>query len=287
MKKQLYIFALLVTILFSVSSLKFQSEESKVAFEKTFFIEINTKNDSALFVPYSKAWSASWRYLEEDLFADGAEMMNAEKYMLAFDQRNENLYTLLHPKVITGQLTLYSPYDPAMLGLSGFDDGELLYPVKGKTESDNFLNSQELRNEMCYYLGQFGPASEVPLIDDDPNSPNFGEYLTKTLPDGTVAYVYPAPDYWWFKDSDITKYKLRVKVIVNKKGKEKKRIIKSIAPMTNEIDNGQIVGERELFWLDFNELTPYLEEGYFFNENGKPITYLEHIEEIVKTTVFK
>lgn len=176
-----------------------------------------------------------------------------------------------------GNLTLYSPYDP--FSFNTYDEGELRYPIKGTKASDNFLTSQELRDKMCYYLGQFGLQSDIPMTT------MYGEDSVVTLPDGTMSFVYPPSDYFWFLDTDIIKYRVRINVLVNKNGKEKKRVIKAIAPVTSEIENGQIKNERELFWLDYNEIKPFLKEGYFFDKKGKPVTYLKYIEEKAKATI--
>lgn len=273
MKKPFFSFLTLLALLFSVSSLNLSQENSKATFEKIYFVEIDIKTDSSLFIPYSKAWSDSWRYVDADLYCGGSEAMNAANYQFAFNGRTENLFTLIHPKLINGELTIYSPYDPQMMGLSGFDDGELRYPVKGSNPVDNFLNSQELRDELCYYFGQFGSQSSMPLLNQ------YGEDSTLVMPDGTVSYVYPPRDYIWYRDSDIIKYRVRINVIVDKNGKEKKRTIESFAPVTYELDEGQIIGERELFWVDYNEAKMLLADGYFFGANGKPVTYLKYIEE--------
>jgi hypothetical protein len=268
-----------LTILFSVTSLSLKQSPPPATFEKIIFVEINAKEDSSLFKPYSKAWRDAWHIVDVNLFSNGSELMNAEKYEFAFNGRTENLWTLIHPKLIKGELTLYSPYDPNMLGLSGYDDGELRYPVKGENPDDNFLNSENLRNNMAYYLGWFGPMGDVPLVDE------FGEPVIVTLDDGTMEYQYPAPDFDWFRDSDLIKYKIRVRIVLNKNGKEKKRIIEAIAPMTFDLDRdkGEIIGERELLWIDYKELKPMLKEGYFLDKNGKPETYLKYIENKVKT----
>lgn len=273
MKKTFFSVFPLLILLFSVSSLNLSKENSKATFEKIYFVEIDGQTDTSLFVPYSKAWMDSWRYIDADLYCGSSEAMNAANYQFAFNGRSENLYTLIHPKLVNGELTLYSPYDPQMMGLSGFDDGELRYPVKGSNADDNFLTSQNLRDEMCYYFGQFGPQASVPLLNQ------YGDDSTMVLPDGTESYVYPQRDYIWYRDSDIIKYKFRIRLTVDKNGKEKKREIEAFAPVVFEIEEAQIVGERELFWVDYNQAKTTLTQGYFFDSNRKPVTYLKYIEE--------
>ena len=49
----------------------------------------------------------------------------------------------------------------------------------------------------------------TPLIDEDPNSPNFGEYLIVTDPEsGMQSYVYDAPDTLYTTFSDICEFRL-------------------------------------------------------------------------------
>lgn len=275
--KKLFLSLVGLTILFSVTSLSLKQSPAPAKFEKIVFMEIDAKEDSSLFKPYSEAWRDSWRVLDKDILCGGSPVMNAENYPKAFNGRTENLWTIVHPKLISGELTLYSPFDPNMFGLSGYDDGELRYPVKGENNGDNFITSQELRDEMCYYLGKLGPMPDIPLVDE------YGDPVIVTREDGTMEYQYPAPDFDWFRDSDLIKYKIRVRVELKKNGEEKKRIIEAIAPMTFVIDRGEIIGERELLWLDYTELKPILKQGYFLDKNGKPVTYLKYIENKVKT----
>lgn len=272
--KAIYFSLLGSILLFGATSLNYTP--APALFEKTLFIEIDAQQDSSLFMSYSPAWRDSWLHVDQELMTYGSKLMNAENYKKSFNGRTENLYTLIHPKLIDGSLTIYSWYDPQLYGLDGYDDGELRYPIKGKTSGDNFYTSQELRDEMCYYLGQFGPQADVPMVDE------YGEPIITTNADGTQEYTYPPRDYMWYRDTDIIKYKLRVRVLLNKKGEEKKRIIQSIAPITYYIDEGQIAGERILFWLDYQQLKPILKTGYFFNANGKPVSYLNYLTERVK-----
>ena len=110
------LFCALVTVGTSFLSV---GQEPKV-FEKLLFLELDAQRDSVLFMNYSNAWSDSWRYMDKDLSCQGSELMNEAAYKKSFDKRKENLYTLIHPKVLDGSLTLYSPYDPIMFGLNGF-----------------------------------------------------------------------------------------------------------------------------------------------------------------------
>lgn len=281
--KKIYYSLFSLMMMFIVTSLTIQQNETPRSFEKIVWVELDYKSDSVLFTPYSKAWKEMWQMIDPDISFNGTPAMNIEKYKFSFTDRKDNLYTIIHPKIIDGSLQLYSPYDPISFGMGTKDEGELRFPVKGKNGSETFLTSEELRNELCYYIGNYGAMPDIPLVDE------YGEPVTKLdSVSGILMYVYPPRDYMWYEDNDIIKYKLRVSISYNSKGIEKKRTIKAIAPVVNEIDEmtGEIMGERELFWLNYDELTPTLKEAYYFDASGKPVTYLKHIEQRVNDASF-
>lgn len=263
--------------MFFITSSTLETSESKRFYEKTVFVELDFKKDSVLFLPYSKAWNTNWN-LSSDLLSGGSSLMNYDKYKSAFENRMDNLWTVLHPMIIENTVTSYYPYDPESYGLSGvFDEGEMRYPITNQEENETFLTSEKVRDGLSYLLGRYGPEQDFPLLDD------YGDALIIILADGTEAFAYPPRDYQWYKDSDIVKYKLRVSILVNKKGKEIKRIIRSISPVTYIIDDEyEIEGEKDMIWLDFEELKPHLKEVYYLDGNDKPIFYLDHILEKVK-----
>jgi len=266
-----------LTLMFIITSSTIKQKESQRSFEKTIWIELDVlTKDSVLFKPYSKAWKEMWQMIDPNISFYGTPAMNYEKYKFSFENRKDNLFTILHPMIIDGSIQLYCPYDPVSFGFNTKDDGEMRYPLKGKDET--FLTSETLRDELSYYLGMFGPQSDIPMTDE------YGEPMFKLdSTTGDQMYVYPPRDYMWHEDKDIVKYKLRVNVFYDKNGIEKKRIIKSIAPVVNQIDGmtGEKTGEKELFWLDFEELNPILKKAYYFDETGKPVSYLKHIEQKV------
>ncbi|MFK7787645.1 MAG: hypothetical protein AB8B56_21160 [Crocinitomicaceae bacterium] len=270
MKKTHYSFLVLLTV-FVLTSVTFVSSKPKQLFEKVIFVELNYPEDSMLFTPHSKAWQTVWK-ANADLFAkNGTALMNSEKYIRSFQDRRDNLWTILHPMIVNGTIQSYFPYDPEMSGYGAWDDGELRYQAAGQNENKTFLTSEEARNNLSYLLGQYGPESDLPLFTE------FGEDSIKTMEDGTLVFVYPPPDYYWYEDNDILKYKLRVSVLFNKKGKEKKRVIQALAPVKRTIQDGVSVGEEELLWVDFEEIESTLKEAYYFDENSKPVSYLKHL----------
>lgn len=258
-----------------------KKNESKRLFEKIIFIEVSYNEDSVLFKPLSKAWGEHWK-LSSDLSVNGSSLMNSDQYKFSFNERTDNLWTILHPMIIDGTIHSYYPYNPLTFGLGNWDGWELRYPVMGQDENGTFWTSEKTRENLCYLLGRFGPQSDIPLVTQ------YGEDSTRVLPDGSQVYSYPAPDFYWYKDKDIVKYRLRVSILLNKNGKEKKRIIKSIAPVVNQIaETGEISGERELVWLDFEELEPSLKKAYYFDENWKSVSYLNYFLQKVKNATIK
>lgn len=258
-----------------------ESNESNRLFEKTIFVEVSVIEDSVVFKPLSKAWGLHWR-ISSDLTYNGSALMNTDKYKLSFNGRTENLWTVLHPMIIDGTLNSYYPYDPALYGLGTWDGYELNYPVVGEDERGSFLTSESPRENLCFLLGRLGPQSDIPMVNE------YGEDSTAVLEDGSEVFLYPAPDFHWHTDKDIVKYKLRVSVLLKKNGKEKKRVIKSIAPIINRLsETGEIEGEQPVVWLDFEELEPILKKAYYFDEDLKSESYLNYFLQKVKNAPVK
>ena len=274
MKKTHFLF-IAFAVLFIATTAAINPTESTSSYEKVVIVELDIDQDSVLFKPNSKAWSEQWTY-NADVTLDGSELMNYDKYKFSFKDRKDNLWTILHPMIIDGTIQSYLPSDPDAFGFGPKDDGELRFPILDKAAQETFVNSAEIREIYAFALGSFGPMSDFPL------STEFGEDSIIISEDGMVNYVYAPREYWWHTDEDIIQYKVRVRILLNKKGIEKKRIIESICPVVHQRNEAyEIVGEKELLWFDFKELEPVLKEAYFFQENWKPKSYLTYILEKV------
>lgn len=274
MKPILYTLCGISIFLILTSSTSYKAK-TPLKFEKIAWVELNFQNDSMLFIPHSMAWNESWQNIDCEMYIFGSSVMNYTRYKSAFQNRKDNLYTLLHPQIINGSLAIYSPYDPNSFFVS--DHGEMRYPLKAKNSTETFLSSDNVRAIYAYHLGMFGPQSDYPMVDE------YGDplILTDSI-SGIQMFKYPPRDYLWYSDKDITKYRIRIKILYNKNGIEKKRSIESIAPIVSTSDGDQIIGEKELFWLDFNkDLVTMLKTTYYFDTAGKPRTYLEHIKQKV------
>jgi len=280
MKKVAILFAGLTALLL-ISAISPLKESSSKAFEKIVFMELTVDQDSVLFKPYSKAWNEHWKR-SSDLTVSGSDVMNYEKYNKSFADRTDNLWTILHPLVIEGKVQVYYPYASDSYGMGVWDDGEMRYPVMNEERSETFLTSEAVREQLCWVMGMLGPISDVPLVDE------YGDNIIVTNPDGTQSFVYANPDYYWYDDQQIVKYKLRIRIEVNKKGKEKKRVIEAFCPVVNRLNEmGEVVGENDVLWFDFAELKPTLKASYFLNSEWKPISYQEYILEKVRQADFR
>lgn len=255
--------------------------ESQRLFEKIIFVEFNLNEDSILFKPYSKAWEERWEY-SSNIMMNGTLLMNYDKYKFSFNGRTDNLYTILHPLIIEGTIKSYWPYNPENYGFGIWDEGEMRFPVKGQDENETFLTSETVREELCNLLGRLVRQYDTPMVDE------YGENIVITYEDGSQSFQYEPPDFYWYKDTEIVKYRLRVSVLLNKNGKEKKRVIQSISPLINLIsESGDIYGEQELIWLNFEELQPFLKKAYYFDDNLKSVSYFDHIQRKVEMTSIK
>jgi hypothetical protein len=235
----------------------FSQFESENSLSKVVFLELEASSeDSILFRPYSKYWESL-----------DCCVQNEEDYKIRFESRHENLWTVIHPYIVSGELKLYSAFDPYNYTIH--DEGELRYPLsQGSYFKDSISN-----NTLKDILGYYGPQSTTPL------SNLYGEDSVIVLADGSVATLYPAPDYIWYKDSHVVKYKLRINVQYNKKGKVIKRYVASIAPVIKyQQYDGEDFHEFELCWIKFDDLKIILKDIYFFNSKGKPETFINYIE---------
>ena len=231
-------------------------EESKISLSKKVILELNASSaDSVLFRPYSKPW-ASWGWAGEQ---------SEQEYNNRFRGRYENLWTVMHPYIMSGELKLYSAWDPNHY--MTLDEGELRFPLsQGSYFSDSISN-----NTLKPILGYYGEEKTTPLAN------SWGEDSVIVLDDGTNVYVYPARDYIWYSDAHLVKYKIRINVQYNKKGKEIKRYVAAIAPVIKN-PFGDPGFESEVCWIKFDDLKILLKGVYFFNSNGKPETFINFIE---------
>mmetsp|Transcript_28609 Transcript_28609/g.38145 ORF Transcript_28609/g.38145 Transcript_28609/m.38145 type:complete len:346 (-) Transcript_28609:29-1066(-) len=167
-----------------------------------------------------------------------------------------SLWTIIRTHLLNGDLTLFSPFNPVLMGFGGLDGDQLKYPIKPQPGL-NFYTDSAFQEEVVRYLAEIGQPGTVPLIDENPNSPNFGENLIETDPvTGAQSFVYDPPDTTWYVSKDIVQYRLKEDWFFDKERSVLDVRIIAIAPVkyTTEKDpNGrvQITGMEEMFWLYF------------------------------------
>jgi len=183
-----------------------------------------------------------------------------------------SLWTVLRTHILNGDLTVFSPYNPDLMGLGGLDGDQLKYPIKPQPGL-NYYTDSIYRNELAYYLGKVGQPGTEPLIDEDPNSINFGQNLIITLPDGTESFVYDPPDTTWYLSENIVQYRLKEDWFLDKERSILDVRIIAIAPVvygTEKDPNGkiQITGFEELMWLYFPHCRFVLNNYFVYNEHN-------------------
>lgn len=164
-----------------------------------------------------------------------------------------SLWTIIRYHVMTGDLTIYSPYNPKW---QAWKDGDLLkYPIKqsdpewGDPTNSNltFLTDSVFRkNVMDYeYLGR---------LILDPNPIALKDQWGYDSVDANNNTVYPPPEFVWYKSEDIVQYRIKEDWFFdNERSVLDVRII-AICPVVYQLDqNGAVSGFKELFWLYFPE----------------------------------
>lgn len=176
-----------------------------------------------------------------------------------------SLWTIIRMHIMNGDLTIFSPYNPALMGFGGWDGDQLKYPVKAQSGLNYFTDSV-FREQANYYLGQVGPPSTIQKVIEDIDDPRFGEPMTKINEFGQTVICYEDPDTTWFTSEDIVQYRIKEDWFFDKERSVMDRRIIAIAPVryTREVVNGkeQITGMEEMFWLYFPHCR-YVFNNYF------------------------
>lgn len=175
-----------------------------------------------------------------------------------------SLWTIIREHVMCGGLTAFSPYDPELDGTGrGLDGDQLKYPLKA-APGINYFSDDEFRDVMKYYLGRVGPEPTDCIINEDPNSPTFGECLEKQDENGDWQIVYPEAEWFPYTSEDIVQYRLKEDWFFDKERSVLDVRIIAIAPVVYKYnqDGTQIEGLKEIFWLYFPHCR-YVFNNYF------------------------
>ncbi|PWH86507.1 type IX secretion system ring subunit PorN/GldN [Brumimicrobium oceani] len=174
--------------------------------------------------------------------------------------RNDNrwsLWTVIRQHVLSGDLTVYSDYNP--IRFSVHDGDKFKYPIIPE-QGKNYSTDPEYKEELTGYLGNLGPMPLDPLLN---------MYREDSIGlDGQP--VYPARDTNWYTSEDIIQYRLKEDWIFDKQRSVMDVRILGIAPVVHDKDdNGTITGTKVMFWLYFPTDCRYVFNNYFvYNESN-------------------
>ena len=245
----------------SDSNLLMLEKQNKHKWERNVWSEIDLtqKVNNPLFFPLNEI-----DLMETD--RSGSDTVNGFT-TLKSESIQWNLWNIIALNIMYGNLTIYCPDNPDWN--IDKDNGYLNYPITaekyGNSKEGTFLTDEKFRNNLLNF-GLLG----IELIDNYPEPMMSIEFPGEDSinSNGEVVY-YPNP-YMWYTDKDIIKYKVREKWTYNKKGLVTDKQIISLAPMVSKRNNlGHKVGEKELFWLDYNELKTIIKGYQLLIHHGK------------------
>lgn len=174
--------------------------------------------------------------------------------------RNENrwsLWTIIRQHIISGDLTLYSHYNPVRFSIK---DGDMFkYPIMPEP-GKNYETDEEYKKEVNLYLGKQGPKPVDPLLN----------MYRQDSTDENGELVYPPREFTWYSSKDIIQYRLKEDWIFDKQRSVLEPRILGIAPVRYDKDeNGNVGGTTTMFWLYFPTDCRYVFNNYFvYNESN-------------------
>ena len=173
-----------------------------------------------------------------------------------------SLWTVIRHHILTGDLTLYSPYHP--IAFNNWDGDLFKYPITSENPGGNYYNDEKFRNRLVEYLATLGPESDIALTNI------WGEDSVITLPDGTLETIYPPRDTFYYESKDVIAYKLKEDWFFDKERSVLDVRIIGLAPMRYQIDQatGGVIGQQEMFWLYFPECRYVFQNFFVQNRNN-------------------
>ena len=171
-----------------------------------------------------------------------------------------SLWTVIRYHIMTGALTLYSPFDTEW---QQWTDGDMFkYPITpenhGLNNGGNFLTDSVFRDFVkdYWYLGKED-------IDPNPTAIESIAFPGYDSVDAAGNTVYYENEFTWIKGSDIVQYRLKEDWFFdNERSVMDVRIIGMAPVIYNRDMNGNITGLKELFWLYFPECR-YVFQNFF------------------------
>lgn len=176
-----------------------------------------------------------------------------------------SLWTVIRQHVMNGDLRVFSPYNPNNK-FGEWDGYQLKYPVDPEPGL-NFYTDSSYREEMVYFLGYLGAASDVPLTDE------YGDPLVRMSPDGFEEYVYPPRDTIWYTSKDVVQYRIKEDWFFDKERSVLDVRILAMAPVVYDMEedangNKSISGMKELFWLYFPHCRFVFNNYFVYNDKN-------------------
>lgn len=168
--------------------------------------------------------------------------------------RNDNrwsLWTIIRQHVLSGDLTVYSDYNPVNPFI--LDGDKFKYPILPEP-GKNYLTDENYRYELLWYLAELADEQTEALLN------MYGEDST----DVNGNYVYPPRDTIWYTSADIIQYRLKEDWFFDKQRSVLDVRIIGIAPVRYmKSADGTIEGTRTMFWLYFPTDCRYVFNNYF------------------------
>lgn len=204
-------------------------------------ISVEEKVNTHLFAPYNEKQPGLNKHtnqLDENLYS-------AEAHLIHW-----NLWNIIRYHFAKGELMLYQAANPE--NADEIDNGRLRYPISPSKE--NYFKTPK-SNIPTKAFSLFGYEAINPFAL--PIKSQINPEKDSINAEGNVTY--PAAEFHWYADKEITHFLIREKWEINEKGATTNRRITAIAPMVNVMDiMGKVVGTQELFWVDFPELLTVL-----------------------------
>ncbi|MBD3635954.1 MAG: hypothetical protein HUJ25_01320 [Crocinitomicaceae bacterium] len=225
-----------------------------------------------LFFPHNE-----YPLIRDELRYTGYSKKNLEEHKKV---SNYHLWNIILYHFLLNEIEVSLPFDPNWFETQ--DRGFLLYPLNpeiygtGTNKSyftDSVYRSYIHKMEVIGYKDYSSyrvPIQSIQFPGEDSIDVN-----------GNLVY-YSRPTYF-YEDKDIIAYKIKESWLLDKKTKVKSKKIDAIAPVVNQRNSyHEIVGQKELFWVNFSSLNEKLKEYFIISEkeNDKNIiSYSEYFEQ--------